>query len=1298
MDPGTVIEERFEIERRIASGGMGHVYRARDRLSGGPVALKILHGTAVERPLRFQREAEALSALAHPRVVRYVANGTTASGIHYLVMEWLEGMTLTERLAHGPLTVDETREIAAALADGLAFVHERGFIHRDLKPSNIFLLGGALDRAVLVDFGLARRRRGERELTVPGAVLGTIGYLAPEQARGAPGIDARADVFALGCVLYRCLAGVRPFSGDDDLSVLLKIVVEDPPRLRELRADVPSALDDFVARLLAKDPAARPRDGAAVLARLAMLDMPLSTRPPRAEIGASERRVMGLVLTGDPLRELASPRAPAVSDDRLRATVERHGGQIEILADRSSLVVFGSTGEATDLAARAARCALSLRALLPDVPVVVVSGRADPSLDRWVGDLVDRAVGLRKDAPAIGVRVDDATLGLLGPAFDVDPGGLLRAERASLDGRRTLLGRATPCVGRDRELAVIEDAYQRCITDVAAAAVLVTAAAGLGKSRLCIELLARLRRRADAPEIWIGRGDPMSAGSAFGLLGSALRGALGITDGAPLEARRAALGDRVAACMRAARPVLRALPRDPPGDPGASEITRITEFLGELVGAPFPDEGSVQLRAARRDPVLLGDQMRRAFEDFVRAACSVRPVILVLEDLHWGDLPTVKLVDAALRHLEARPFMVLASGRPEVHEIFPSLWSGRGVQEMHLSALPRRAAAQLARDVLGRSVTDEVVDHIVERADGNALYLEELIRAVAAGRGATLPESVLAMAQARLEALDPDERRILRAASVFGQAFRAGGVAALLGGASARLGLAALAEREVITSGDDGRSAGGDAFRFRHALLREAAYGMLTDADRAVGHLLAGEWLEESGERDAMVLAEHFERGGEPARAAAFYRRAAEQAFEGNDLDAALLRAARGLRCAGDAESPLAGALRLVQAKASRWLGNNRDAEQRAVEAMRLLPSGGASWCEAAAEVVHLSGKLGDLDRVIATAEALLALDRDALEWLPDREADASHAIALARAAMTLQLSAGRQALAEVLLARAEEIAARAHDDPAVAGQVHWARSLRVLAAGDVTGFLALVQRSRRCLARAGDLRSDCIQALNAGHGYLELGAYEEAERILHEARAGADRMGLGSARAYADLNLGPALLGQGRIAEARAVASDVLALFQAQADRPREAIARTYLALILTHAEERSAAAREALAVADGADSTPAFRAYARAILADLHLAEERPVEALAEAERAMSILTSLDGIEEGESLIRLVYAESLAAAGDAQAARSALVEARDLLFARAAKILDPTLRQTFLDRVPENARTLARARASLD
>ncbi len=376
---------------------------------------------------------------------------------------------------------------------------------------------------------------------------------------------------------------------------------------------------------------------------------------------------------------------------------------------------------------------------------------------------------------------------------------------------------------------------------------------------------------------------------------------------------------------------------------------------------------------------------------------------------------------------------------------------------------------------------------------------------------------------------------------------------------------------------------------------------------------------------------------------------------------------------------------------------------------MRLSPRGGARWCEAAAEVVHLAGKLGHGDRLLACTEALLAVGDAEIttEWIPgsapsdagrphaaaDRETAASYAIALARAATNLQLSAGRQALVEVLLERADEAATEAADDPEVMGQVQWARSLRILAAGDVSTFLRLVQASRKNLEAAGDLRSECVQALNAGHGYLQLGLYEEAAAIFRETSDRAERLGLSNARSYALLNLGPALWGQGLLVEARAVEEDALALFRAHADRRLEAVARTYLAIILALSGEGEAAALEAIDLAADRSNTPAFRALAQAILADVRLGEGRAAEALAAAEVAMSILTSLDGIEEGESRIRVVYAEALVASGDVERGRVALAEARDRLLTRAAAVVDPALRKSFLERVPENARTLRRA-----
>src|SRR5262249_3707827 len=160
------------------------------------------------------------------------------------------------------------------------------------------------------------------------------------------------------------------------------------------------------------------------------------------------------------------------------------------------------------------------------------------------------------------------------------------------------------------------------------------------------------------------------------------------------------------------------------------EIERITVFLGELIGAPFPSRHIPALAAARKDAILMGDQMRRAFEDWLDAECARAPVLLVLEDLHSGYLPTVRVIDAGLRHLRDRPLLVLALGRPEMSRIFPDLWAERAVTEVRLGELGRRAAEQLVRLSLGHAIGDELVARLAERSGGNPFYLEELIRAV----------------------------------------------------------------------------------------------------------------------------------------------------------------------------------------------------------------------------------------------------------------------------------------------------------------------------------------------------------------------------------------------------------------------------------------------------------------------------------------------------------------------------------------------------------------------------------------
>ena len=264
---GETLGERFRIERLAQRGGMGAVYRAEDMATGGHAAIKVMRVGSASGLERFMREGVVLAELSHPCVVRYVAHGLTPDGSPFLAMDWLDGEDLHERLARADLSLAETFAIARRVCEGLAVAHGRGIVHRDIKPSNLFLVGGDPAETKIIDFGVARLADPSTTLTRPGTSLGTAGYMAPEQAMEATDVDARADFFALGCVLYECLTG-RPAFGGRPAAVLVKVLRDNPQAPSELRAGLAPAVDALVARLLAKDRAARPRDAAEVLAAL----------------------------------------------------------------------------------------------------------------------------------------------------------------------------------------------------------------------------------------------------------------------------------------------------------------------------------------------------------------------------------------------------------------------------------------------------------------------------------------------------------------------------------------------------------------------------------------------------------------------------------------------------------------------------------------------------------------------------------------------------------------------------------------------------------------------------------------------------------------------------------------------------------------------------------------------------------------------------------------------------------------------------------------------------------------------
>jgi serine/threonine protein kinase len=273
LTPGEVLDHRYEILELLARGGMGAVYRARRVLLGDDVAVKVL-STPDDASLRerFLRESRAAAQLRHPHIVGVLDYDVDQQGHPFLVMEYLNGPSLLQRIAlDRRLPVEEVLEIAAHLCSALQLAHDAGVVHRDLKPANVVSHEYVPGRYVykLVDFGLVNVREiaGALKLTMERQFLGTVAYASPEQLRGER-VDARSDIYSFSAMLYELLTGRPPFEHDDPFVVITKHLLRDVPSMREVAPDVPPALEAVVLQGLSKDPARRPASMAVLAAAL----------------------------------------------------------------------------------------------------------------------------------------------------------------------------------------------------------------------------------------------------------------------------------------------------------------------------------------------------------------------------------------------------------------------------------------------------------------------------------------------------------------------------------------------------------------------------------------------------------------------------------------------------------------------------------------------------------------------------------------------------------------------------------------------------------------------------------------------------------------------------------------------------------------------------------------------------------------------------------------------------------------------------------------------------------------------
>ncbi|HKH11894.1 MAG TPA: Stk1 family PASTA domain-containing Ser/Thr kinase [Rubrobacter sp.] len=436
---GSVVDNRYDIVRPLGSGGMGEVYLARDRTLGRDVALKVLRSQYAgdrESAERFKREAMSAARLSHPSIVQVYDRGDTEDGSSYIAMEYVPGGTLKERITEeGPLDARLAASYGYQVAEALGAAHAKGIVHRDIKPQNVLIT--APGRAKVADFGIARAASAAGDAqTQTGAVMGTAGYMSPEQALGHPATP-KSDLYSLGVVLYEAVTGALPFTADNPIAVSMKHVNEAPRPPKDLNPAVPDGMNAVIMRLLSKDPEDRYPDtetlaedlwrvrrglGAAAGAQEAKtVEAPTNRLAPnggRAAQPARARRkrssaplllgalllLLGLAGVGLALTQglgsagdVEVPDVEGLARDEAVSRVESAGLQADVRGDGGSGPVVGQTPRGGGRAAKGSTVVLTLGSSTVAVPDVVGQGFSDAKAKLEGAGL---AVGSTRDVPS----------------------------------------------------------------------------------------------------------------------------------------------------------------------------------------------------------------------------------------------------------------------------------------------------------------------------------------------------------------------------------------------------------------------------------------------------------------------------------------------------------------------------------------------------------------------------------------------------------------------------------------------------------------------------------------------------------------------------------------------------------------------------------------------------------------------------------------------------------------------------------------------------------------------------------
>jgi len=1058
---GGALDGRYEVRTRLGRGATKEVYLAYDARLDREVALAIVVGAANDEiaRARVEREAQVTGRLGdHPNIITVYDTGDH-NGVPYLVMRAMRGGSLADRLRRTPPDLDETIRLGREIALALAHAHAHGVVHRDVKPDNVWLADDG--SAALGDFGIAQQAGAER-LTAEGVVLGTVRYLSPEQIRGAD-VGAASDLYALGVTLYELVTGRAPFEGADPTNVLTQHLTAEPVPPSHLVPAVAGSLERLILDLLAKRPEERPPSAADVAGALAEMRVapgieppPPAGAPPSPPTGRSARRLVSVLAAG---ADIDDPEALHAMFGRAGAIIERHGGTVERYLGDELVGFFGLTESHGDDPVRAARAAIELREATPSLRLGIESGElyfaVDPRGATIATGSAIKSAGRLADAADPGeIRLGDSVRLAFGREATVEmPRG--RLVELNVDQPALLRVSPTPFVGRARELAILTAAFDAAVDYEASRLVTVVGAPGIGKSRLAGEFLTMLD---DAATVLAGRCVAYGEGTTYRALSDIVRSL-----GGAQRVEELLVGD-----SQAVRGILGAIGlSDEPAQPEETALA-----------------------------------LRRLLE---RLACE-RPVVVAVEDIHWAQPALLDLLDHVITLSSVAPILLVCLTRPELLDTRPA-WTApqpnRSV--VMLDALDEAEALRLAEG-LGAGA---LAERIARRAEGNPLFVEQLV-AVDAGQDTDeLPVSIQAVLAARIDRLEPRERTLLQRASVEGRTFHAGALAASMPASERRdVGalLVALARKGLIGA-DRPEFAGEDAYRFTHALIREAAYAGLPKVQRAALHAELGDWLAQVSAADEIV-GFHLEHA---------WRLRGELGHSGEAERTLAARAAARLEAASHAALARGDAVRASALLERTLTLAGSEAELRGA----LLPALGASLFEA--------GRLTDAMRVLDDAvlgaptprlEARARVEREFVRLEIEAGADTSKSQRIAEAALPLlEEDDDDQGLGRVWCLRAQvswlsgqirradeawcEAAAcvrRAGAEREVFGILRWRATAAMLGPTPVDEAIARCEEFRELVSSSPIGEAWTFNALAVLHAMR--GDFDRADRCIRDANA----------------------------------------------------------------------------------------------------------------------------------------------------------------------------------------------------